>query len=63
MAIIYYSNDILGAMTVDGNITNDRKKNSVSFFPISVAPKILNVSRDPSNFFGKWKLIKEYGPE
>ena len=63
LAIIYYSNDILGAMTVDGNITNDRKKNSVSFFPISVAPKILNVSRDPSNFFGKWKLIKAYGPE
>ena len=61
--IICCLNDVLGFITVDESIKNDRDRYSISFSTLSGIPKILNSSRDPSNFYGKWKLAKAYGPE
>ena len=60
--LICYPNDALGFITDDESIKNDGE-HSISFFPLSGLPKILSSSRDPSNFYGKWKLAKAYGPE
>ena len=62
-AVIYYPSSALGAIAVDENPKNDHDRNSISFYPLSGIPRILNISRDPSNFYGKWKLTKAYGPE
>ena len=63
LVAIIYPNDGLNVMTIDGNTNNDQDRNSISFHPLSGMPNILNVSREPSNFHGKWKLTKAYGPE
>ncbi len=60
---IIYPNDGRNIMTFDGDTNNDQDRNSISFHPLSGMPRILNVSREPSNFHGKWKLSKAYGPE
>ena len=61
--LICYPNDALGFITDDESTKNDHDRYSISFSPLSGVPKILNSSRDPSNFYGKWKLAKAYGPE
>ena len=63
LVAIIYPNDGRNVMTIDGNTNNDHDRNSISFHPLSGMPRILNVSREPSNFHGKWKLTKAYGPE
>ena len=57
MVVICYPNDVLSVMTIDGNTNNDQDRNSISFHPLRM-PRTLNVSREPSNFHGKWKLTK-----
>ena len=63
LVAIIYPNDGRNVMTIDGNTNNEQDRNIISFHPLSGMPRILNVSREPSNFHGKWKLTKAYGPE